>query len=248
MRGKKIWLVFKEGGKEFGGSNVFLFGFAVLSVLDEGSVWSRAIIAFLFLRAVEILWKKRKKKMVLTKEERWRAAIHEAGHAVMGRINGSTVEGVKCGESYSIDGTQCEIQMGETRFGQGEGEDVFGSYAQRLKFLQQMFGGRVAEGLFFEACSFGGGNDLQNATRILRELFWSHGVSKTLGLISIDDEDSISQGTLEKLEEEMKEVLQEAEMVCRKSLEGKKEEIEKVARALLEKGELSGDEFLALVS
>ena len=84
---------------------------------------------------------------------------------------------------------------------------------QLLAMLDVTMGGRVAEELIFgkDEITTGASSDLQQATRLAREMITKYGFSQTIGLASQEyNQGGLSSETRQKIEEEVKEMLESA--------------------------------------
>jgi len=120
-----------------------------------------------------------------------------------------------------------------------------------------MMGGRVAEELHFQEISTGAQNDLYRATDIARTMIREYGMSEKLGPITFERErrplflESImppgtkdySETTAQEIDLEVSNLIERAHARAREILEQRRETLEKVARVLLDKEVLEGDEL-----
>ena len=124
--------------------------------------------------------------------------------------------------------------------------------------LQVLLGGRVAEEIVFGDISTGAQNDLQKATDIVRSMVVEYGMSERLGLLTYGrptrtsyleapgggyrDKD-YSEHTAQEIDEEMSGILDEAHQRARFILKERREMLESMARVLLEREVLEGEEL-----
>ncbi|MEW6657906.1 MAG: ATP-dependent zinc metalloprotease FtsH [Thermodesulfobacteriota bacterium] len=120
-----------------------------------------------------------------------------------------------------------------------------------------MMGGRAAEELHFQEISTGAQNDLYRATDIARSMIREYGMSEKLGPITFERErrplflESImppgtkdySEATAQEIDREVANLVERAHSRATEVLEQRRETLEKVARVLLEKEVLEGDEL-----
>jgi len=129
--------------------------------------------------------------------------------------------------------------------------------------IDVLLGGRAAERLVFGDISTGAHNDLQRATDIARAMVTEYGMGQTLGpatyprqarpVFLTPDQSGLagrdySEATAARLDIEVKDILEAADARVDALLVGKKELLEKVATALLEKEVLDEAEFQALIA
>ena len=125
-----------------------------------------------------------------------------------------------------------------------------------------LLGGRVAEEIVFGDISTGAQNDLQRATDIARSMVTEYGMSERLGLVTYSREKrpvfldiahgppparEYSEETARAIDAEISRLLAEAHDRVRAILTDKRERLETLARTLLEKETLQGEELEALL-
>ncbi|GFK94066.1 ATP-dependent zinc metalloprotease FtsH 4 [Fundidesulfovibrio magnetotacticus] len=128
--------------------------------------------------------------------------------------------------------------------------------------IDVLLGGRVAEEIVFEEVSTGAHNDLQRATDIARAMVAEYGMGRTLGLstyprqarpLFLSPEQApltgkeYSESTAAKLDQEVKDILEEARERVRAILTGHRDQLEGVAQELLKKEVLDAQEFERLI-
>jgi cell division protease FtsH len=125
-----------------------------------------------------------------------------------------------------------------------------------------MLGGRVAEEVQFGEISTGAQNDLYRATDIARSMVREYGMSEHLGPLTFERErrplfleammpptsKDYSEATAQKIDQEVSDLVNHAYNRAKEILEAKREILEKVAKVLLEKEVLEGDEFRQLLN
>jgi len=128
--------------------------------------------------------------------------------------------------------------------------------------LQVLLGGRVAEELVFGDVSTGAMNDLQRATDIARSMVTEYGMSDRLGPLTYNREPrsafldlgvgqrtrEYSEQTAESIDEEITRIIEETYQQARSILRGRKETLDRLARILLEKESIEGDELKAFIA
>jgi cell division protease FtsH len=120
-----------------------------------------------------------------------------------------------------------------------------------------LLGGRVAEEVIFGDVSTGAQNDLQRATDIVGNMVTEYGMSERLGLraypreprpgylegFGAPREREFSEQTAQGIDEEMARLLDEAHQRVRSIIEQKKGLLERLAKVLLEREVLEGEEL-----
>ena len=193
-----------------------------------------------------------KRSRVIPEHERRLTAYHEAGHAVVMHmlpdhdpVNQITI--IPRGQAGGM-----TISLPE--------EDR--SYLSKRYLEDQivaLLGGRVAEQLVLGDVSTGASNDIQRASQIARKMVASYGMSEKIGTVSFDsghDEvfigrtmtqgRSYSEQVAAEIDEEVKSVVGGAYDRCRSILESQRDQLEAVARYLLEHETMDRKAFLAV--
>jgi cell division protease FtsH len=103
-------------------------------------------------------------------------------------------------------------------------------------------GGRIAEAIFFDKISTGAQNDLERITKLAYSMVTIYGMNDKVGHVSFHDPQGeygyqrpYSEKTAELIDQEVRELIQKAYDITKDLLTTKRAEVEKVAKALLEK-------------
>jgi cell division protease FtsH len=136
------------------------------------------------------------------------------------------------------------------------------SYEQMTSRLAIMMGGRVAEEMIFgkEKVTSGAQSDIEQATRLARMMVTRWGFSPELGAVSYGEnqdevflgmsvarQQNVSESTAQKIDAEVKRLVEEGHTEARRVLEAKRADLEVLAKGLLEFETLSGDEIKDLL-
>ena len=196
-----------------------------------------------------------KKTHVLSEAERWRIAVHEAGHAVTTRAIGQTVSAQKL--SIVARGRQ----LGTAAHMLTDRDAVMHSRSDLERHLTAILAGTAAELIEFGEESTGSGDDLHEATRLARRMVTSYGMSPKLGPVTIgegsgevflgaalQDLGSIGPHTLDVIDEETERFVVEAKVRAEGVLEANWDAVRETAEALLEHETLSGMALEAVLS
>ena len=197
-----------------------------------------------------------KKSRVMNKKEKEIVAFHETGHALMAEFLETTDQVHK----ISI------IPRGISALGytlQLPTEDRYLMTEKELRDrLCVLLGGRVAEEVVFGEASTGAHNDLGRATDIARSMVKEYGMSKKLGYVTFERErkplfmdlgpsfggaKDYSEETAREIDDEIKGIVDEAREKVQTMLSEKKSLLHKVARTLLEKETIEGNELRELI-
>ncbi len=198
----------------------------------------------------KVLMGAERRSMVMTEDEKALTAYHEAGHALVALsmpkhdpLHKVTI--IPRGRALGV-----TVSLPE--------RDRYGYSRIELESrLAMMFGGRVAEELIFgpENITTGAGDDIRQATDLARRMVTEFGFSEDLGPLRYSDNEqevflghsvtqrkNVSDSTAEKIDSEIRRLIEEAESTARKVLTERKGDLEALATALLEFESLSGEE------
>jgi cell division protease FtsH len=179
-----------------------------------------------------------RKSMVMREEERRNTAYHESGHAVVAKLL------PKADPVHKVTIMPRGWALGLTW--QLPEHDRISNYKDKmLEDISILFGGRIAEELFMNQMSTGASNDFERATKLARDMVTRFGMSDTLGtMVYVDnDQDSffgrmssrtVSEATQQKVDAEVRRILDEQYAVARKLLEENRDKVEAMTAALLE--------------
>ena len=177
-----------------------------------------------------------KKNKIISPEEKKIVAYHEAGHAVAGWYLEHADPLVK----VSI------VPRGIAALGYAQylpKEQYLYQTDQLLDEMCMALGGRAAEEIVFGKISTGALSDLERITKMAYSIVSVYGMNKNIGNISFFDSKQsdynftkpYSDSTAEKIDSEVKRIVDNAYERTKNLLLEKKEQLEKIAKKLLEK-------------
>ncbi len=179
------------------------------------------------------------RRIMLSASERERTAYHESGHALLGMLQ----PGADPVRKISI--IPRGLALGVTF--QAPDADRYGYSVEYLRGrLIGALGGRAAERLVYDDLTTGAESDLEQATRIARQMVGRWGMSETIGPVSVlpgpNDQsplfpggtDGISEQTRELVDAEVRRILEQCEEAAMTQLRDNRERLEALTRALLE--------------
>ncbi len=196
-----------------------------------------------------------KKQRVMSKKEKEIVAHHETGHALMAELLDTTDPVHK----ISI------IPRGITALGytlQLPTEDRYLMTRRELvDRLCVLLGGRVAEETVYGEVSTGAQNDLVRATDIAKSMVKEYAMSENLGHVTFEPErkplfldispgagsHDYSEATAREIDNEVRKIVEDCYRKVKGMLSEKKELLVKVARVLLEKETIEGEELRQLI-
>jgi cell division protease FtsH len=196
-----------------------------------------------------------RKSLVMTEEEKMLTAYHEGGHAILALsvkatdpVHKATI--IPRGRALGM-----VMQLPER-------DKLSMTYEQMTSRLIIMMGGRVAEEMIFgkEKVTSGAQSDIEQATRLARMMVTRWGFSPELGAVSYGENQdevflgmsvartqNVSEATAQKIDQEVRRLVEEGHTEARAILEAKRAELEILAKGLLEFETLSGDEIKDLL-
>jgi cell division protease FtsH len=197
-----------------------------------------------------------RRSRVLSDEERRLIAYHEAGHALV---------------SLSLPGSDPLHKVTIIPRGRALGITAYLPEEELHKYTKQSiqarlamaYGGRVAEELVFgsEKVTTGAAQDIQQATDIARRMVTQYGMSDTIGPIAVGDREAeiflgrevvqrreISERTAELVDTEVKRILNDAFERARSVLTERRDALDRLAAALLERETLDREDVELVVA
>jgi AFG3 family protein len=177
-----------------------------------------------------------KKNKIISPEEKRIVAYHEAGHAVAGWFLEHADPLVK----VSI------VPRGVAALGYAQylpKEQFLYQTEQLLDEMCMAFGGRAAEEIVFGKISTGALSDLERITKMAYSMVTIYGMNKEIGNISFYDSKAseytfqkpYSEATAEKIDREVKRIIDECYERTKKLLQQHRHHLEAVAQELLKK-------------
>ena len=204
-----------------------------------------------FDEAIDRLVAGLEKKRVINRKEREIIAYHEAGHAIVA----SVLPGLDPVHKVSIVGRGFGA-LGYTM--QRPLEDRYLMQRRDLRSqLAVLLGGRTAEEIALDEISTGAQNDLMRASDIARSMVTEWGMSDVLGAINYDatkrskfldvpigpERGPWGEDTAKIIDAEVKRIMTEAHVTARQILTEHREQLESVARRLLDQESLEGEQL-----
>ncbi len=174
-----------------------------------------------------------KKNKIISKEEKEVIAYHEAGHAICGWFLEHAYPLLK----VTI------VPRGTAALGYAQytpKEQYLYTIEQLTDQMCMTLGGRAAEQIFFGKISTGASNDLQQITKMAYSMVTTYGMNDKIGNVSFYDpsqentfQKPFSEETGKIIDEEVRKMIEAAYQRTLGLLKEKKEEVEKLAQALL---------------
>jgi cell division protease FtsH len=190
-----------------------------------------------------------RRSIVMPEEERKNTAYHESGHAIVAKMLPKTdpvhkVTIIPRGRALGV-----TMQLPET--------DRYSMDKTRLlSTIAVLFGGRIAEEIFMNQMTTGASNDFERATAIARDIVTRYGMTEELGPMvyaenegevflgrSVTKTTHVSEATMQKVDSEIRRIIDEEYAVARKILEDNRDKVEVMAAALLEWETIDADQI-----
>jgi cell division protease FtsH len=192
--------------------------------------------------------------MVMPEEERRNTAYHESGHALVARLVPKTDPVHKV--TIIPRGRALGLTM------QLPSEDRYSMDKVRiLSTIAVLFGGRIAEEVFMGQMTTGASNDFERATDMARKMVTQWGMSEALGTMvygenegevflgrSVTTHKNISETTMQKVDAEIRRILDEQYALARKLIEDNRDKMEAMTQALLEWETIDADQIDDIMS
>ena len=190
-----------------------------------------------------------RKSMVMSDQEKELTAYHEAGHAIVG---------------LSVPEHDPVHKVSIIPRGRALGVTMYLPEQDRLSYskrrlesqLSSLFGGRIAEELIFgeDSVTTGASNDIQRATELATNMVKKWGLSSIVGPLAFTEEEgsgylgqgqadkAMSASTAEKIDVEIKKLIENNYIRAKDILEGKKDILHAMAKALIEFETIDSDQ------
>ncbi|MBK9264736.1 MAG: ATP-dependent zinc metalloprotease FtsH [Polyangiaceae bacterium] len=197
----------------------------------------------------KVLMGSERRSMIISEEEKWNTAVHEAGHAIMMIANEhhDPVHKVTIIPRGRTLGVTMPLPRG----------DVLSRTKEQFEAqIQSALGGRIAEEIFFGKLTTGASNDIRQLTHIARAMVCEYGMSKLGPLAYGGEEGSIFLGrdytqrsqdysdeTARQIDEEVRRIIDEQYQIVKNTLLEKRDRLEAIAKALLEREALDAEEL-----
>ncbi len=197
----------------------------------------------------KVLMGRERRSLILSDEEKRITAYHEGGHALAARLLPGTdpvhkVSIIPRGRALGV-----TMQLPE--------EDRHGYSRNYLRnTLVVLLGGRVAEEIIFDDITTGASNDIERVTRMARKMVCEWGMSDAIGTLAIGEtgeevfigrewvqNKNYSEDTARLVDGEVKRIVEEAHSRCRILLQENLEVLHRIARALLDRETITGEEL-----
>ena len=202
----------------------------------------------------KVLLGSERRSILLSEKERETTAYHEGGHALVAKMlpGSDPVHKITIVPRGMALGVMTQLP-----------EEDRHTYS-RQHFMNQLavlFGGRVAEMLVFNEMNTGASSDIQRATDLARKMVCEWDMSERMGPVSYSGtEEHVflgrdlgkpkdhSETTQVEIDNEVRRILDEQYRLAEKLIKENEEALHRIARALIERETVSGDEVDLLIN
>ncbi len=202
----------------------------------------------------KVRWGRAKKSRVVDQNEREITAYHEAGHTLVQSL-------IKDADPLHKVSIIPRGPMGGATFALPEKDRTLFTRRYCIALLQVCFGGRIAEQLFCGDISSGAQSDIEQATRIARQMVLTWGMSDQLGPVSYGPDQGVKEAmylmptereysdkTAEDIDAEVRRIMDEAYKSAQQVIEDNRTRVEGIAQALLKYETLDADDVKLLLN
>jgi cell division protease FtsH len=190
-----------------------------------------------------------RRSLVMPEHERRNTAYHESGHTVVAKQLPKTdpVHKVTIIPRGRALGVTMQLPI-EDRYSMDR--------EQLLQNISVLFGGRIAEEIFMDQMTTGASNDFERATEMARRMVTQWGMSDEMGPMvygenegevflgrSITTHKNVSEATLQKVDAEIRRIVDEQYKLARRLIEENRDKIDIMAKSLLEWETLDSDQI-----
>ncbi len=195
-----------------------------------------------------------RRSLIISDDEKRLTAYHECGHVLVSKSLPGT------DPIHKVTIIPRGMALGVTQALPIDDRRTY-SRAYCLNQIAYMLGGRAAEKLVLKDLSTGSGNDIEKTTELARKMVCEWGMSDRLGPLTLGKRDqeiflgremglhrNFSEETARLIDEEIKRIVDEAQDRAEAIVKESIDKLHLLAKALLEKEILSGDEIDLIIN
>lgn len=196
----------------------------------------------------KVRWGRARKSRVIDEKEKEMIAYHEAGHAVVQYLN-------KDADPLHKVTIIPRGQSGGATYSLPEKDRVTVTRKWCVATIKMCFGGRIAEELFGFDINTGVSSDIRQATALARRMVTEWGMNERMGFVFLgEDENKMnyldfggsrehSEETSRLIDEEIKKLIDSLYGETRGELEGARDRVDAIAKALIQYETLDGQDI-----
>ena len=192
-----------------------------------------------------------RKGAVISPREKLIVSYHEIGHALVAAMQKHSAPVHKITIIPRTSGALGYTMQVE------EGEKVLMSREEALDKIATLTGGRAAEELIFDSITTGASNDIEQATKIARAMVTRYGMSDDFDMMALETVNNqylsgdaaliCSAETASRVDAEVLRTIREAHEKARGILRENMEKLHELAKFLLERETITGEEFMEIL-
>jgi cell division protease FtsH len=193
-----------------------------------------------------------RKNAVIPMKDKLTIAYHEIGHALVAAMQSNSAPVHKITIIPRTSGA-----LGYT-MQLDEHEQVLLSKEQALSKITTYMGGRAAEEIVFNTVTSGASNDIEHATKIARAMVTRFGMSEKFDMMALETVNNqylggdtslqVSTETASRIDEEVLKIIKSCHKKAIQILDENKDKLHNLAKHLLEKETMTGEEFMLLMT
>lgn len=193
----------------------------------------------------------RRKGIVISQKEKEVIAYHEVGHALVAALQKNSAPVHKITIIPRTSGA-----LGYT-MQVDEDEKFLMSKEEAISKITTFTAGRAAEQIMFNSVTTGASNDIEQATKIARAMVTRYGMSSEFGMVAFETVNNIYLGedttlacsneTAALIDKEVISIISKAYSNAEKILRENIQKLNSIARYLIERETITGDEFMTLL-
>lgn len=193
-----------------------------------------------------------RKNAVIPMKDKLTIAYHEIGHALVAAKQNHSAPVHKITIIPRTSGSLGYTMQIE------EGEQVLLTKEQAMDKITTYMGGRSAEEIIFNTITSGAANDIQQATRIAKDMVTRFGMSDEFDMMALETVNNpylggdttlmVSAETAAKIDAEVLKIIKIAHQRALEILEENKEKLHELAKYLMEKETITGEEFMEFLA
>jgi cell division protease FtsH len=195
-----------------------------------------------------------RRSMVISEEEKWNTAVHEAGHTLVALNNSKHHDPV-----HKVTIIPRGPALGLTWY-LPKADKLSVTREQAEASIASALGGRIAEEILLGKITAGASSDIEHLTSIARRMVCVWGMSEKLGPLSYGKHEEqvflgkdygsrqadYSDQTAVEIDSEVRRIIQTQYDLVHASLSAQKDKLEAIAKALMERETLDADEIMAV--
>nr|WP_238162582.1 ATP-dependent zinc metalloprotease FtsH [Cohnella sp. AR92] len=192
-----------------------------------------------------------RKNAVLSMKDKLTVSYHEIGHALVAAKQSHSAPVHKITIIPRTSGALGYTMQIE------EGEQVLMSKEQGIDKIAVFMGGRAAEEIIFGSITSGASNDIEQATKLARAMVTRYGMSEEFDMMGLetvnnpylggDTSLTVSAVTAAKIDEVVLGIIKSTHKRALEILEENKAKLHELAKFLLEKETITGEEFMSIL-